>query len=197
MVHASAPKAEERDGFRFRGGSLALDFTATLAGRLKPAPRDLIEEPGDLARWLVAAGLCLEPPKVSKRDCELAKALREAIYALVVARLRGRTLPAGFLATLNEVAATQAAVPQLGPNGNLTLVGPSASLLALIARDAIALLAGPESQRLRQCEAETCTLLFVDRSRKHDRRWCSMAGCGNKAKVDSFRRRQRETNSQQ
>ena len=89
MIHASAPKAEERDGFRFRAGSLALDFTATLAGRLKPAPRDLIEEPGDLARWLVAAGLCLEPPKVSKGDCELARALREAIYGLVVARLRG------------------------------------------------------------------------------------------------------------
>jgi predicted RNA-binding Zn ribbon-like protein len=32
----------------------------------------------------------------------------------------------------------------------------------------------------------------VDTSRSGERRWCSMAGCGNKAKVAEFRQRQRK-----
>jgi predicted RNA-binding Zn ribbon-like protein len=193
MTNAACDSAKERDGFRFRGGNLALDLTATLKGRLKPSPVDLLAMPQDLSRWLVAAGLCRRPPDASEQDLELARALREAVYGLVTSRTSGRSASSSNLATLNRVAAVPAATPQLSSSGRATLVGSSAALLSTIAREAVALLGGEEAARLRQCEAETCTLLFVDRSRKRDRRWCSMAGCGNKAKVDSFRRRRRET----
>jgi predicted RNA-binding Zn ribbon-like protein len=36
-------------------------------------------------------------------------------------------------------------------------------------------------------------VLFVDTSRKGDRRWCSMSACGNKAKVAGFRKRERRS----
>lgn len=193
MTRADFASSEERDGFRFRGGNLALDLTATLKGRLKPSPVDLLENPGDLARWLQAAGLCRAAPRCSMQDLELARELREAVYALAARRIDGARASSSDLATLNRVAASPAAAPQLTPDGGVTLVGSSASLLALVARGAVALLGGEEAERLRQCEAQTCTLLFVDRSRKRDRRWCSMAGCGNKAKVDSFRRRRRQS----
>ena len=196
MTYARFREAEERDGFRFRGGNLALDLTATLAGRLKPCPVDRLGEPADLERWLVAAALSREPPNASDADLAMARELREVIYGLATARLSGAALPAGLAAKLNGVAARDAAVPQLNLDGEVTLVGSNASLLVVVARNAVELLGGPEADRLRQCEARTCTLLFVDRSRKHDRRWCSMAGCGNKAKVDSFRRRQREAANQ-
>src|SRR3569833_4790886 len=50
---------EDRDGFRFRGGSIALDLAATLQARLKPSPRELLATPQDLDRTLVSVGLVL------------------------------------------------------------------------------------------------------------------------------------------
>jgi predicted RNA-binding Zn ribbon-like protein len=63
------------------------------------------------------------------------------------------------------------------------------AFLSLIARAAVELLGGPLAGRIRQCSGEGCALLFVDQSRSGHRRWCSMAGCGNKAKVANFRAR--------
>jgi predicted RNA-binding Zn ribbon-like protein len=36
---------------------------------------------------------------------------------------------------------------------------------------------------VRKCEGTTCTLWFLDVSKAHARRWCSMAVCGNRAKA--------------
>jgi predicted RNA-binding Zn ribbon-like protein len=44
---------------------------------------------------------------------------------------------------------------------------------------------------LRECAAETCGWLFLDRSKNGSRRWCDMKVCGNRAKVRRFRRRAR------
>ncbi|WP_262852467.1 CGNR zinc finger domain-containing protein [Mumia quercus] len=37
--------------------------------------------------------------------------------------------------------------------------------------------------RIRRCAGPGCVLHFYDRSRRGDRQWCSMAGCGNRAKA--------------
>jgi len=42
---------------------------------------------------------------------------------------------------------------------------------------------------VKACEGASCTLLFVDRTRGHARRWCSMAVCGNRAKQAAHRNR--------
>jgi predicted RNA-binding Zn ribbon-like protein len=42
---------------------------------------------------------------------------------------------------------------------------------------------------VRQCGGEDCTIIFLDRTKSHRRRWCSMAACGNRAKVAAFRAR--------
>lgn len=182
---------ELRDGFRFRGGHAALDFAATLARRLKADPRELLAAPEDLARWLVAAGMAESPPKVSNADLVAARALREAVYALAEAQIHSR-VPAGQdVATLNRLAGVPAAVPWLDDEGSVRWHGDAAALLALLAREAVLLLGGADRARIRQCEAEGCALLFLDMSRAGDRRWCSMQGCGNKAKVAEFRRRRR------
>jgi len=44
---------------------------------------------------------------------------------------------------------------------------------------------------VRKCEGPTCTLWFVDVSKAHSRRWCSMAVCGNRAKAAAHRARAR------
>lgn len=182
---------ELRDGFRFRGGHAALDFAATLARRLKADPRELLAAPEDLARWLVAAGMAESPPKVSNADLAAACALREAVYALAEAQIHGRVPTGQDVATLNRLADGPAAVPWLDDEGSAHWRGDAAALLALLAREAVLLLGGADRARIRQCEAEGCALLFLDMSRAGDRRWCSMQGCGNKAKVAEFRRRRR------
>jgi predicted RNA-binding Zn ribbon-like protein len=182
---------EIRDGFKFIAGHVALDLPGTLAGRIKPPPRELLACTGDLARWLVAAELAGSAPKVSAADLDHARRLRECIYGLALARVNRQALPDAARRELNQLAARTAAVPQLDRDSRSSLSGTAQALLSSIARDAIILLGGETSQRLRQCEGETCALLFLDSSRRGDRRWCSMSGCGNKAKVADFRRRQR------
>ncbi|MGY4399019.1 putative RNA-binding Zn ribbon-like protein [Sphingomonas sp. UYAg733] len=184
--------AEERDGFRFRGGHTAIDLTATLAGRLRAAPRELLEMPADLARWLVAADLAATLPEAGGDDLADAHRLREAIYALAKARLPGGTDAAAARDVLNEIAGAPSAIPRLSGDGIVQLIGTAGALLVSLARDAVHLFGGEAADRIRQCQSPTCTLFFIDTSRAADRRWCSMSGCGNKAKVAEFRRRKHQ-----
>ncbi|WP_044563913.1 ABATE domain-containing protein [Azospirillum sp. B4] len=190
--------AEERDGFRFRGGCPAIDLPATLQARLKPAPRELLATPEDVRRWMVAAGLTDTAPPADEGDLALARRLREAIYDVAVHRHGGSGPPRGSLnsalAVLNQVAALPAAIPTLtlaGSTASVAFTGPMTAFIATVAREAVHLFGSGAS--IRQCQSPTCTLFFVDTSRAGDRRWCSMKGCGTKAKVAEFRRRKRES----
>jgi len=44
---------------------------------------------------------------------------------------------------------------------------------------------------VKACEGPACTLLFLDKTRGHARRWCSMGVCGNRAKQAAHRSRSR------
>jgi hypothetical protein len=48
------------------------------------------------------------------------------------------------------------------------------------------------AQRTTACEAGNCSLWFLDVSKGHARRWCSMAICGNRAKAAAHRARARQ-----
>jgi predicted RNA-binding Zn ribbon-like protein len=61
--------------------------------------------------------------------------------------------------------------------------------LAPVAEAAAELLATGDFELIRRCESETCVLWFYDRTKSHQRRWCSMASCGNRHKVAAFRNR--------
>lgn len=182
---------EDRDGFRFRGGCNAIDLPATLQARLSASPRELLNSPDDLARWLVSAGMTGTTPKTTPRDLASARALREAIYVLAGRRRGGEAETARKI--LNRIADGRAAVPQLQPDGSMRLEGTASALLVTLAREAVQLFGSEAAALVRQCQSPTCTLYFIDTSRRGDRRWCSMSACGNKAKVREFRRRQRET----
>jgi predicted RNA-binding Zn ribbon-like protein len=182
----SAP--ETRDGFSFRGDHAALDLCATLIGRAKPSPRDLLASPRDLGRWLKAAGLARTVSAIQD-DLEIARNLREAIYLLAVARSAGKAAPAGARSELNSLAEKPGATLRLAEDWHMRLTGSVHAMLATLAQDAIRLLGGPQSERIRQCESPTCSRLFLDNSRGGGRRWCSMSPCGNRAKVSEFRRR--------
>jgi predicted RNA-binding Zn ribbon-like protein len=190
---AEKPKGELRDGFKFRSGRLALDLPATLAARLRPEPRDLLATPRDLGRWLAAAGLAPRILEPTEEELSQARALREALYRLALACARGQSFAAKDRSLLNRWAAEPPPAPQLGPKGLTWTGGGVRALLAAVARDGVELFGGTLAAQIRECAGEGCALLFVDTSRSGERRWCSMTGCGNKAKVAEFRRRQRDS----
>jgi len=63
------------------------------------------------------------------------------------------------------------------------------SLLLPIARALAHLVCNEDFTYVKACEGPPCTLLFVDRTRHHTRKWCSMAICGNRAKQAAHRNR--------
>jgi predicted RNA-binding Zn ribbon-like protein len=193
LIGAPAAGPQDRHGFRFRGGCNAIDLPATLQARLSSSPRELLNTADDLARWLVSAGMAGTPPRTTPKDLATARVLREAIYVLAGKPSRAAAQPARE--TLNRIAADTAAAPRLQGNGTMRLEGDAGALLVTLAREAVQLFGSDAAKLIRQCESPSCTLYFVDNSRRGDRRWCAMSGCGNKAKVREFRRRKRETQS--
>jgi predicted RNA-binding Zn ribbon-like protein len=65
------------------------------------------------------------------------------------------------------------------------------SLLAPIGEAMARLVVEDDFSQVKACEGRGCTLMFVDRTRARARRWCSMAVCGNRAKVAAHRERMR------
>jgi predicted RNA-binding Zn ribbon-like protein len=66
------------------------------------------------------------------------------------------------------------------------------SLLLPIAETLARLICDEDFSHVKACEGPQCTLLFADHTRGHSRRWCSMAICGNRAKVAAHRQRQKD-----
>ncbi|MCE0494750.1 CGNR zinc finger domain-containing protein [Vibrio salinus] len=66
------------------------------------------------------------------------------------------------------------------------------SLLYPVVAALVQLLCSSELKYVRQCEAHDCTLMFLDTTKSHRRRWCSMALCGNRMKVAAHRKREKK-----
>jgi len=71
----------------------------------------------------------------------------------------------------------------------------AASLLMPITEALARLVCEEDFSYVKACEGPRCTLMFADHTRGHARRWCSMAICGNRAKVAAHRKRLREQES--
>lgn len=198
--------------FPFVGGRAALNFVGTL-GKRSTEKLERLRTPEDLARWVELAGL--GSISTDEADLKAARVLREALYTLTLATLNRGPLRRADVKLVNEWAARETPAPALATSrapAPATSTGathpaspaqtrgtranplrrrdpePSASeVLAAVARDGIDLLSGPEAASIRECEDPACTLLFVDTSRSHRRRWCSMNSCGARAKMRTLR----------
>lgn len=174
--------------FTFVGGDVGLDFLATKRDRDRE-PDDLLTGPAVFAEWCEQAGLVTERPDVSDADLERVLELRESAYRLVLASIRRTTPRRGDREALNRFAADLPVSLRLDEHGGLQAVGDCSQVLAAIARGLVTLISGAARETCRECDGETCTRLFVDRSRAQNRRFCSDRICGNQAKVAAFRRR--------
>lgn len=175
--------------FRFVSGRPFLDLAATLGKRFSERIERL-RTPGDLSRWLVATGLWERAGAVSSSDLTVARRLREAIFGCVLAAGDGRALPRRDLAIVNASARRAIRSPRLLPSGAVSWSSPTVRhALAEVARDAARTLGGDLRSRVRKCGRPECSIFFLDDSRTGQRRWCSMASCGNRMKVARFRQR--------
>ncbi|MEV4543228.1 CGNR zinc finger domain-containing protein [Micromonospora echinaurantiaca] len=177
--------------FRFVGGRVSVDFTATHGLRWRDPGVERIPAPADLARWFIAAGLTDSTVPVSASTLRGARELREALYRLLRDRVLGAPVDRRAVEVVNRWAAKAPPAVQLTADGKAKrLAAPTAgSLLALVARDGVDLLGGPHADRLRECASHTCTLLYLDTSRAGSRRWCAMEVCGSRDKMTRYRRR--------
>jgi predicted RNA-binding Zn ribbon-like protein len=183
----------------FVGDDVALDFVNTAYG----APQDrheCLQSDQDVVAWLKRVGL-LEAPETSlppgKRGALLNVALTlrtSALHLIERRKAEGSADPS----TLNSVLALGSSSDELvwkkGHPPKLTRNRTIASiegLLVPVAESIAKLLTEADFELIRKCESADCTLWFHDRTKSHHRRWCSMAMCGNRAKVAAFRARQK------
>jgi predicted RNA-binding Zn ribbon-like protein len=186
------PTADEL-AFRFASGRLCLEFVMTVGDRRTRAYERLRGE-ADLARWVVAAGLVDEEPRVTARQLDGARVLREAIHDLARAAVADKPLSPADIETVNAWAARPDLAPQLFGSGEVEHSPGRETVeacLSSVARDAAHLLGDDDRHRLRECDGDGCGVLFFDSSRAGNRRWCSDSVCGNRARVTAHRRRGR------
>lgn len=175
----------------FDSGALSLDFGLTAV----PA-RTQFATPADLVEWLAAR---FEHIDRGVRDRELHDALllRDAIARCALAVSEARAASGDDVDTINLFAATPDVPPMLAGGrrraGASVVRAPQA--LSSIARDAVRTFSAHGRDRIRQCEADDCSFVFLDESRANSRRWCSMQRCGNRAKVRAHRARRRSDSS--
>jgi predicted RNA-binding Zn ribbon-like protein len=194
------PLASGEPWWYWSGGRPAVDFVNTFRERWRRGVETLVT-PGDLATWLVRAGVMDAPAPVTEAVLQQARDLREAIDALVVATIAGTPAPGEAITLVDDWLVFAGARPQLvaGPDGCAPLLAERAAAdsprraLGMIALDAARMLGTAERSRIRICASETCSGRFFDRSPAGRRRWCSMRTCGNEAKARRHRQRQRAT----
>jgi predicted RNA-binding Zn ribbon-like protein len=182
----------------FIADDLALDFINSAFG-IDEAQMDFLQDDAQVLSWLDQAGLAGDSvtPPVAKRGAlvKAAVGLRETAMTLLASRKAGR---AGNPDALNRLLArgtsyeqlvwTKARSPERTSHRHVSAVE---DLLVPVAEAIAALLADADMDLVRQCGNPECTLWFHDRTKSHQRRWCSMAVCGNRMKVAAFRERRK------
>ncbi|MEV6654104.1 ABATE domain-containing protein [Streptomyces sp. NPDC051219] len=178
---------------RFDSGRICLDLVATGA-----PPTERLDGRDRLRAWLTGAGLVPPGTPLTAVDADWLARFRELrgdVGELVRAEIEGRPAEEA-LARVNALAggpppplcAVRAASGELVRT--LGADPECGALLAAVARDAVELLTDPVARaRLRQCEGDGCSLVYLDTSRGRRRRWCSSEVCGNRERVARHRRR--------
>lgn len=194
---STASPAQTASSWLFLADHRALDFLNTVT-RVDGPQRDLWQSDDDVRLWLAEAGFPAGDKGTELAPGELlkeARILREIIRTLVAQKKAGESVDPQ---PLNHFLAAASSIKTLtvDESGQLQVETrytglTSARLLGPVAELAAGLIASSPFELVRQCEHPDCILWFYDRTKSHRRRWCSMALCGNRAKVAKFRQQQK------
>jgi predicted RNA-binding Zn ribbon-like protein len=213
---------DSRPPAMFLADALGLDFLNSIATPVD-TPVEWLSSGKDLLDWMASAKLAapevLAELNANAGPGELdavagqARALREWFRDLVREN-KGKPLSPQVLSKLEPLnrllardeefgqVAVRKADPQNAESASVLEWVPqrrwrsSDALLFPIAKAMAELLVTADFSYVKSCEGAGCTLVFLDKTRRHTRRWCSMAVCGNRAKQSAHRTRaQREGDS--
>ena len=191
------------------GGHLALDFVNTVGGLRAepPSPADeLLLACEDVTIWSARIGLISErdagslraaarrDEKAAKQALRSAIELRELLYAIFRPLADGEEPPAELLDRLRDAerdALRDARLVRAGGAMRWSWPRPRelTDPLRPIVHAAVELVTDGPLDRLKVCG--NCRWLFLDQSRNHSRRWCSMDECGIEMKHARFVERRR------
>jgi predicted RNA-binding Zn ribbon-like protein len=180
---------------------LCLNFANTVGNHKSDEPNERITTYQELVAWSRHVGILSDRvakqivreaalrPEEARQVLDRTIALREAIYHIFAAESSGVAPQAAEVAILNDALSSAMARARLartedGFVWNWTREeGGLDQMLWPITRSAADLLTSDDLDLVRECANETCGWLFVDTSKNHSRRWCSMSDCGNRAKA--------------
>jgi predicted RNA-binding Zn ribbon-like protein len=185
------------------GGSPCLDFANTLEPRVGADRREYLNGYSDLVRWARDAAILngdrerrlLEAAarRATAAGAAVAAAieLREAIYGVFEAVAQRRVPAVADLAVLEQAYAEATRHARIVPEGaglSWTWREDDEALervLWPVARSAVELAVSGRLDRVKQCPVPDggCGWLFLDTTKNGIRRWCSMQGCGGRAKA--------------
>jgi predicted RNA-binding Zn ribbon-like protein len=200
--------------FDLDGGHPVLDFTNTtdtVEWRGTGKDDDYLGDYLDLLAWCHRTGYLPEQairelaryaaqhPQEAAEALGKARELREAVFGLLHAWLKGQPPPAELLSTFNRhlrQAMAKASLRVASAPGQRYAYAleldlehdarPLERVALRLAQQAADLLTSLDTARLKICSNPRCGWLFLDTSRNASRRWCNMAACGNRAKARRF-----------
>jgi len=210
------PRQQSPAEFDFDAGWLCLDFANTVpvhhaeSGKRHPDSHPALETYADFVEWGRQAGQVDEEtarrllgnagrdPRAAEAALANALRLREVIYRLVTAGVEEKQPGEGDLDAFNDALLQARSRLQLAHRDSefvwawkdlgAVLDAPLAPILESAAQ---LLTSAADLARVRHCAGDTCDCLFMDTSRNQSRRWCSMSGCGNRAKARRHYQRKR------
>ncbi|MFG2889630.1 CGNR zinc finger domain-containing protein [Streptomyces sp. NPDC048248] len=120
--------------------------------------------------------------------------LREALRAVCLAHTVRDAVSEEAARALDRLLARAPLVLAMAPDGGVALrpapgLEGIARLIALISAGIATADADGTWPRLKACEAHDCRWVFYDRSPAGRSRWCTMAVCGSRAKMRTYRAR--------
>ena len=183
----------------------SLNFANTVDPRQGGGGVDYLLSYDGLAQWGSWAGvvpkataarlaeLAGKDPAGAKRALDNARRLREAIYRIFSAVALRRRPPAPDIAVVQAAfsdSLKHATFERFARSFRWRLSEDLELISWNVAHDAVALLESDLLGRIKRCPGSgDCGWLFLDTSKNRSRRWCSMAGCGNRAKARRHARR--------
>lgn len=186
---------------RLLGGKICLDFVNTIEGRLSAQPIDILSTFDALVDWGYHVNLLThqdrsrlvkqasQSPDQAQKIWKQALELREALYRVFLALMQQVKPATQDLAILKDCytdGLSQCDLVQQGEQFDWQWQAvPTLNLVTWkVAQSAVDFLHFGEIHRIKQCPGcDDCGWLFLDTSKSGTRQWCSMEGCGSRAKM--------------
>ena len=182
------------------GGALCLDFINTVNGHNRSTSNEYILNYYDLILWArhskmydqnVTDSLIQESihyPKKSEQIFHQAIELRETLFSIFSSLYYQKPVPKyamKFLTDIHHKGLKSSYLTQKRDCFKWEQKSDNNSEVVLwsITLSATRLLTSESLKWVRECSGSDCDWYFIDTSRNHQRRWCSMEDCGNRHKM--------------